>query len=821
LLLVAVVSLAYLWGAHEAGEGRRRMAGGASALAEHVAVEMTRLRGIIESWQRDPDLRAAFREGGGSARLRDLEGELMRRLPGTLGIQLITAEQTSSLEGIPSMSHAGLDLARRSALDGTSSLVEVHKVGQSDMHLALAAPVLSEGGGQALGVVHVALPMSLLPDLGAILGSRGLAHYQQVVGEAVATLPGGSAAPASPPDHVDRIRGTRLRVAVWWMGGRFFDAKRLAQLGGAYLILLSCIGLILWRAHRALRRDLISDCQGFVALADDLVSHRPVRTIRPRIAEVGRWHRAAAGLLRGLQPHRRRGRARASSPDSAGAAPHDGLEGTSLGRDAIGGSPREVDERDLPDAPGAGIRPAQGRPLAEVPAEIFRAYDIRGLLDRQLTPEVMRAIGQAVGSEASAQGDRTVVVGRDCRASSPGLSAALVDGIRAAGLDVVDLGVVPTPLVYFACCQPSVCSGAVVTASHNPPEYNGVKVVIRGASLQADGVQALYQRIRRGSVSSGSGGYSARDGVRPYLDHVSRDVTLARGLKLIIDCGKGTAAAVAPTLYRTMGCEVVTLNCDPARGADGPMADPSLPEATRALADLVVGRGADLGLAFDGDGDRLGVVDSSGHFIAADRVLMLLAADVLTRHPGTDVIFDVKCTRHLADVIRHAGGRPIMWRSGHAPLKNKLRESDALIAGELSGHIIFKERWFGFDDAIYAGARLIEVLSLDPRPTREIFAALPEALTTPELALELPEGESPHLMQRIMQFADRLEGVDLIRLDGLRAEFDRGWGLVRASNTQPKLTFRFEGDDPEALERIQTLFRRLMEQAAPGLSLPF
>jgi phosphomannomutase/phosphoglucomutase len=251
------------------------------------------------------------------------------------------------------------------------------------------------------------------------------------------------------------------------------------------------------------------------------------------------------------------------------------------------------------------------------------------------------------------------------------------------------------------------------------------------------------------------------------------------------------------------------------------MPDPAAPEFTRDLSDLVAAKGADLGLAFDGDGGRLGVVDSQGHFIAADRVLMLLAADILSRHPGTDIVFDVKCSRHLAEEIRRAGGRPIMWRSGHAALKAKLRDSGALLAGELSGHLIFKERWFGFDDALYAGARLIEVLSRDRRPTNEVFAALPGGLATPEFALPLAEGEPQRIMQTVMRLADRLDGVMVIRIDGLRAEFDQGFGLVRASNTQPQLTFRFEGDDAEALEKIQALFRRLMEKAAPGLSMPF
>ena len=525
----------------------------------------------------------------------------------------------------------------------------------------------------------------------------------------------------------------------------------------------------------------------------------------------------------------------AEAPASLPAS--DGLQPTStLSKAGI-----EVEEIDLPDGFDPYAQPIEGTPvsseaspletldaglesygtpLAEVPAEIFRANDIRGILDC-LTPAAMHAIGQAIGSEAAGHGAHSVVVGRDCRPSSAALRESMVTGIRSAGPDVIDLGVVPTPLVYFACCHPQPRYGAIVTASHNPVDYNGVKVVFNGESPQADQIQALLRRIRVGDVTAGHGGYEVQDIIERYSRYVEQDVTLARRLKVAVDCGNGTVSAVAPALLRALGCEVVELNCDMESGLPERVADPAVPEATHDLGALVMAADADLGLAFDGDGDRLGVIDSQGRFIAADRVLMLLATDVLSRHPGTDVVYDVKCTRHLAQEIRRAGGRPVMWRTGHAPLKAKLREREGLIAGELSGHIMFKERWFGFDDAIYAGARLLEVLSLDPRPSHEIFAALPGGLVTPELTLPLTEGEPTRIMQAVMRLADRLDGVEVIRIDGLRAEFDRGFGLVRASNTQPQLTFRFEGDDAEALEKIQVLFRRLMAKAAPGLRMPF
>lgn len=455
------------------------------------------------------------------------------------------------------------------------------------------------------------------------------------------------------------------------------------------------------------------------------------------------------------------------------------------------------------------------------PPEIFRAYDIRGILDRQLTPAVMQVIGRAVGTEASVRGDRTLMVGRDCRPSSPALSRALIAGIRAAGVDVVDLGVVPTPLVYFACCEAVPCAGAIVTASHNPPDYNGVKVVFSGVSADAATIQGLRQRILDGALACGQGRLIERDITERYRERILGDIRLARPLRLVLDCGNATVSAIAPSLFRALGCEVIALDCDAAAGMGERMPDPARPECLQTLAARVIAEKAHLGLGFDGDGDRLGVIDAAGSFIAADRVLMCLAADVLTRYPATEVIFDVKCTRHLAEVVQRAGGHAVLCRSGHAPLKARLRASDAQIAGELSGHIMFKERWFGFDDAIYAGARLVEILSRDTRPTDVLFGDLPGGVATPELALPLSEGQAEPIMARIIPLADAMTDVQAQTIDGLRLDGPHAWGLVRASNTLPKLIFRFEGDDQAALAAMQDRFRQLLADAAPGLALPF
>jgi phosphomannomutase/phosphoglucomutase len=459
------------------------------------------------------------------------------------------------------------------------------------------------------------------------------------------------------------------------------------------------------------------------------------------------------------------------------------------------------------------------------PPEIFRAYDIRGVLGRQLTHAMMEPIGRAIASEAAARGDRQVMVGRDCRASSPALCRRLIAGIRAAGLDVVDLGVVPTPLVYFACRETATGggphAGAMVTASHNPAEYNGVKVVFRGLSADAPTIQDLRRRILAGDLRTGRGRLSEMDLTAAYCTQILGDIRLARPLDVALDCGNATVSRIAPALFRALGCRVVTLDCDPDHGMGERISDPSRPTCLEALAERVRATGCDLGLGFDGDGDRLGAVDASGGFIAADRLLMLLAQDILTRHPGSDVILDVKCSRAVAEAIRKAGGRPCLAPSGHGPLKARLRDSNAQIAGELSGHIMIKERWFGFDDALYAGARLLEVLSRDPRGIAAVLAALPGTLATPELDLPLLEGEAQQIMSRVLSLAQDITDLEVVTLDGLRLEGARAWGLVRASNTQPQLVFRFEGEDQAALTDIQGRIRRLIADAAPGLTVPF
>lgn len=456
-----------------------------------------------------------------------------------------------------------------------------------------------------------------------------------------------------------------------------------------------------------------------------------------------------------------------------------------------------------------------------VPAsEIFKAYDIRGIVGHSLTPESVRAIGHAIGSEARQCGQREIAIGRDGRLSGPAFAAALAEGILAAGIDVVDIGAVPTPLTYFAAHFLGTNSCVSVTGSHNPPDYNGFKIVLGGHTLHGERIRDLRQRIESGDLSHGQGKLRQADIIEAYLERVVSDVKLTRPMKIAVDCGNGIAGAVAPRLLRALGCETVELFCDVDGHFPNHHPDPSRPENLADLIRCLRETDAELGLAFDGDGDRLGVVTRAGNIIFPDRQLMLFAADVLARVPGGEIIYDVKCSRLLDGWIRQHGGQPTIWNTGHALIKSKLAETGAPLAGEMSGHVFFKERWYGFDDGLYTAARLLEILSRHADPGA-VLEALPDSLCTPELNIQMKEGEPFKLIQRLLDCAQFDDAQRILTIDGIRVEYADGFGLVRASNTTPVVVLRFEADTPAALSRIQSAFGEVLTQAWPGIELPF
>lgn len=453
---------------------------------------------------------------------------------------------------------------------------------------------------------------------------------------------------------------------------------------------------------------------------------------------------------------------------------------------------------------------------------IFRHYDIRGKVGPQLNADVMRQLGQAVGSEALDQSQHKLVLGRDGRLSSDSLAEAFIKGVLSTGCDVIDLGQVPTPMVYFACEHLATHTGAMITGSHNPTDYNGLKVVIAGKTLLGEQVSKLFDRIKHKQFQQGQGQLTKETIHQAYIDRIQGEISLSRKMRIVVDCGNGVAGNIAPDLFRALGCEVTELYCEVDGHFPHHHPDPGQPENMQDLIQIVQSQEAELGLAYDGDGDRLGVVDAEGHIIWPDRLLLLMAQYLLVEQPGATVLYDVKSTNMLEEVISRAGGNPVMTPSGHSVIKSLMVEHDAMLAGEMTGHFFFRDRWYGFDDALYSAARLLELLAADAleRTPTEVFAALPSRISTPEIIVEFPEGESHRFIEQLQASAE-FAGGQLSTVDGVRVDYPEGWGLVRASNTVPGLTLRFEATTKEELEHIKQQFIQQMLQVKPTLSLLF
>ncbi len=455
--------------------------------------------------------------------------------------------------------------------------------------------------------------------------------------------------------------------------------------------------------------------------------------------------------------------------------------------------------------------------------DIFRAYDIRGVVTDALTPAAVEQIGRAFGSECHDRQIETVVVARDGRLSGPDLINALSKGIQSTGVNVINIGMVPTPVLYFATYHLNTGTGIMVTGSHNPPEYNGLKMVLSGDALFGDGITALHTRLVEGNLhdSDKPGTLSEQDILQDYLDRILGDVKLARPMSIAYDCGNGVAGAAAPQLFDGLGCKSSSLFTEVDGNFPNHHPDPAKLENLEDLIKLVREEKHEVGLAFDGDGDRVGVVDDQGNVIWPDRQMVLFARDVLERNPGARIIYDVKCSKILPAAISEAGGEPDMWKTGHSFIKARIKETGALLGGEMSGHMFFKERWYGFDDALYAAARLLEILSKTDKSASEIFGAIPNSINTPELNVTLERDGAQHeFIEKFIAGTD-FDGAELTTIDGVRADYPDGWGLVRASNTTPSLVIRFEADTQEAMERIQAKFRSAMQATDSSVAVPF
>ncbi len=796
-----------------------RLAAETEALAAHLSDRMQHLRLALENLARDPALAQTLYNGKATT-IAAKEIAIQQQIPDAWHIRLLLPKHTElDTRQEPQMSFASLDILRQAEKTGKTTLAEVHQYGSKNQHIALATPVFMPGDDnrEVIGVIHAAFKLDKIDSaINAVSHYGGQVEIDQVIQGKRLTLAKSNASTDSKPavDASIPIPGT-IWEAAYLKPPTAIDQATLINFGSISTVGLLLIGLIMFMQAKRLKQALKNDQGAIVKMVEIVLKGGRIINPGPAtadckgtmelIAHIGaqalRKHRATASGTSSSEGNSEDDTTQPgpTSPDDVIVDTDHGLQGLNTGSAAITHA-------------GAGIT---------LPDSIFLAYDIRGIVGDTLTRDIVYELGRAIGSEAYDQGQQTVIVARDGRLSSEGLSAALCQGLQESGRDVLDIGMVPTPVLYFATHVLGSSSGVMLTASHNPADYNGLKIVINGEALSGQAIQQLRQRVETGDLLQGEGTHQTQDLTPDYIARITQDVQPARSLKVVVDCGNWVAGTLAPILLKELGCEVIELYCDIDGNFPNHHPDPGKPENLEDLIQQVKRQKADLGVAFDGDGDRLCAVDSNGNIIWPDRLLMLFATDVLSRQPGGDIIYDVKSTRSLAGHILSHGGRPLMWKTGHSLMKAKLKETGALLAGEMSGHIFFKERWYGFDDALYACARLLEILSIDMRSSEEVFAELPVHTSTPELFMDMPEGDHHELVKKIVNLARFKKSAKLITIDGLRAEFDNGWGLVRPSNTIPAVTFRFEAINKTELNEIQEEFRQLLKKIDPDLNVPF
>lgn len=778
--------------------------------AQNVEQMINHYINTMELVAREPGLIQLMREGNKNA-IHQRESLMAYMFPAAMRIKLLPPDTNQTDHTMtPPLSYACLDMLTRSR-QGQMTPVEVHLPGNQQQHIDIVRNITGDDT-PSLGSLLVSIPVQTLKELIRVMPmGDGYMELQQTneKGQVIALASrGNSELRQGSPGMQMPIRKSSWKIAYWpaAASGNVLSNDNLMYWGvvaGVWLLL----SILIFILYRKLNKALLKDQVQVIKLVKDIQQGELARNYPVSLKNFQGAFEQLRMIAGQTFPRPAEVDSRLETepePVPEEAPPEEEIVGINFTSSADA-----LEVRELSDVAEASL-----------PASIFRAYDIRGIAGKTLTPQIVRLIGRALGSEAQERGQQKIVVARDGRLSGQELCTALIRGLQEAGRDVIDIGRVPTPVLYFASHYLGNGSGVMLTGSHNPAEYNGLKMLLRGETLHGDTILGLRKRIEDGKLINGDGSVQNIDVAPSYVERITSDVRLERPLKIVIDCGNGVAGEIAPQLYRSLGCEVIEMFCEVDGTFPNHHPDPSKPENLIPLARAVTENQADLGMAFDGDGDRLGVIDSSGKIIWPDRYLMLLATDVLIRQPGAMIIYDVKCTRALEQIITENGGQPLMWKTGHSYIKAKMAETGAQLAGEMSGHIFFKERWFGFDDALYAGARLLEILSADHRDSHQVFGDLPESVSTPELNVKLAEGEHFKLMEALKSSA-KFPGARLITIDGLRVEFDDGWGLVRASNTTPSLVLRFEADDASALQQIQDHFRTQLLAIDPALDLPF
>ncbi len=780
------------------------------------------LRQLAEDTQaaaRDPQLLDALRSEQ-PGQMRAAERELGYR-DGVIDVHISARGQARQDSDRPGpLNFAALDLLQR-AENGAAPAPEAFKVG--DRWLLYSAAALRRNSqqpveGTLLLVTSLERFLATLPALPADAGQLRLVQQfsnapAQTLAQRGSTAASGEAIPlpsTNPNWQVSFVPSSSASTTA--ISPLLLLAAALAALCG----LLLGLHTVLSAQQRRLREDVMHLGRMVQELSNG-------KTIKSPTLSLPALDALAKSLARLPQ------RAPAAAPTKAAAAPQPAVRKAAT-NEYVDPLFQDTDILDIDildeDQDWLGLdtkerETAMSAPKApQLPASIFRAYDIRGVVGDTLTNETAYWIGRAVGSESLAQGEPNVSVGRDGRLSGPELVQHLIQGLVDSGCTVSDVGMVPTPVLYYAANVLAGKSGVMLTGSHNPPDYNGFKIVIAGDTLANEQIQKLRQRIETGDLAEGVGQAEPVDVLESYFKRIREDIALAKPMKVVVDCGNGVAGVIAPQLIEALGCKVIPLFCDVDGNFPNHHPDPGKLENLEDLIAKVKSENADLGLAFDGDGDRVGVVTNAGTVVYPDRLLMLFAKDVVSRNPGADIIFDVKCTRRLTPLISGYGGRPVMWKTGHSLIKKKMKETGALLAGEMSGHIFFKERWYGFDDGIYSAVRLLEILSQDKRNAEQVFAAFPNDISTPEINIQVTEESKFTIIEALHRDAHWGE-ANITTLDGVRVDYPKGWGLVRASNTTPVLVLRFEAETDEELKRIQEVFRAQLYTVAPDLTLPF
>lgn len=749
-----------------------------------------------------------------------LKNQYLKIIPGALRIDLVAEGRAKTdKSGFPPINFATVDMMRRTERKQPVPF-EVHKVDKQQV-LKAVSPIIQND--TIIGTFVVALDFkTFIGGLAQLDADQGTFILSQEFdgAPAIPLVQYGSRQWESNPNKIRSNTNNSHWFVTFHGSTKITPAELDPQLywgiagAGAFLLVLSALlaSLLLQRAVKKDAEEL-----------GDLLRHSiegKTPSIHLRLKALIELGNDMMSVISNLKTAPAKAQA-AGAAQAAGDADPFGSDPLFQNQDVLDIDMSEEDESLLSISnPLAETDSMEVTAISALPETIFRAYDIRGIVGETLTEEIVGWIGKAIGSEALEQGETTIAIGRDGRLSGPALSEALIEGILSTGCSVINLGMVPTPVLYYAANTLNTRSGVMLTGSHNPSNYNGLKIVIAGKTLSGDQIQDLKARVETGRIKEGQGEHQEYDIREEYLERVVDDVVLAKPMKVVVDCGNGIAGVIAEELFTQIGCEVVPLYCDVDGNFPNHHPDPSKPENLEDLKTLVEANAADLGIAFDGDGDRIGVITPKGKMIFPDRLMMLYAKDLLSRNPGADIIFDVKCTRDLADLISNQGGRAIMWKTGHSLIKAKLKETGAVIAGEMSGHIFFNDRWYGFDDALYSAARLLEILAMDTRGTDEIFDEFPENASTPEINVPVTDESKFSIVSRMQEEAD-FEGGKIITIDGIRVEYEDSWGLIRASNTTPVLVARFEANNEEALKNIKGIFRNELLKIESSLDVPF